>query len=224
MFSAIADYYDVINSLISFRCDRAWRKFAASKAGIGPGALALDIATGTGELARQLYRRNSESMIVGVDFCPGMLQKARAKFVNSSGAGIVELVLGDALLLPFRESTFECVTIGFGLRNISDIGAAFREIARVTKPGGRVVSLELTRPTSSLIRKLHYLSLFHIVPHIGRLVSGNRDAYTYLPNSIVGFQSPDEVKKTMEEAGLKKVEIYRLTLGIATVHVAVKGY
>jgi len=223
MFASIADYYDPVNSLLSLRRDGSWRRFAASKCGTNSGALALDVATGTGELARHLSRRDGESMVVGLDFCPRMLQKAKAKFTASPGGGLIELVLGDALQLPFHENTFDYVTIGFGLRNIPDIGAAFREIARVVKPGGRVVSLELTRPQSLLARALHYFSLFHIVPYIGRLISGNREAYTYLPNSIMVSLSPEAVKGLMEEEGLREVEIYRLTLGVATVHVGIKG-
>ena len=222
MFAAIADYYDPVNSLLSFRRDGGWRRFAASKAGIRPGALALDVATGTGELARHLSRQDGESTVIGIDFCPNMLQKAKAKLVASLGEIVIELVLGDVLQLPFRDDTFDCVTIGFGLRNVADMGATLREIARVAKSGSRVVSLELTRPPSLIARALHNFGLFRIVPYVGWLISGNREAYTYLPDSIKRFPSPEEVKETMEEAGLQEVEIYRLTLGIATVHVAVK--
>lgn len=223
MFTDIADNYDFLNSLLSFRRDIAWRKFAASKAGLLPGGLALDVATGTGEMARLLARLNSGSRIVGVDFCADMLARARAKPVTSRDGERLHLVLGDALRLPFPDNAFDCATIGFALRNVTDIGAVFREMARVVKPAGKVVSLELTRPSSRLIRTIYYLYIFRIAPYIGGLVSGKREAYTYLPDSILGFPSPEEVKRVMEESGLQKVEILRLTFGSATVHVGVKG-
>lgn len=222
MFTAIADSYDLINSLLSLRRDGAWRRFAASQSGIRSGGLALDVATGTGELARHLSRGNGEATIIGIDFCYKMLLKAKAKLATTPDGSRVELVLGDVLRLPFPDNTFDCVTVGFGLRNVADVSAAFHEIARVAKSGARVVSLELTRPRSSLARALHNFYLFHIAPFVGGLISGSKEAYTYLPHSITEFPSPEEVKRIMESAGLQEVEIYRLTLGIATVHAAIK--
>ncbi len=222
MFTAIAGKYDLLNSLLSFGRDRAWRKFAVSKCSLQPGGLALDVATGTGEMARLLTQRYSESNIVGVDFSPDMLAQARAKLVTLPGGERIRLVAGDALGLPFPDNTFDCATSGFALRNVTDIAAAFREMARVVKPGGKAVSLELTRPSSRLIRTIYYFYIFRIAPRIGGLISGRREAYTYLPDSILEFPSPTEVKRIMEKAGLKKVETYRLTLGAATVHVGTK--
>jgi demethylmenaquinone methyltransferase/2-methoxy-6-polyprenyl-1,4-benzoquinol methylase len=222
MFAAIADRYDLINSLLSFRRDRSWRRFAASRSSIRPGGLVLDIATGTGELARHLSQSNCGATIVGVDFCPDMLLKARGKLASFEG-NVVQLVLGDALKLPFPDSTFDSVTIGFALRNVADLDTAFSEIARVVKPGGRVVSLELSRPSFMPIRKLYNFLLFRIAPRLGGMMSGSRAAYTYLPDSIMEFPTPEQVKETMEKAGLCKVDIHRLTLGIAAVHVAVKS-
>jgi demethylmenaquinone methyltransferase/2-methoxy-6-polyprenyl-1,4-benzoquinol methylase len=223
MFAAIADRYDLLNCLLSFRRDRAWRNFAVSNSGVQPGGLALDVATGTAELARHLARQIGTGTIIGLDFCPDMLARARAKLANPPGEGRIELVLGDALRLPFPDNTFDCVTIGFALRNVASIARAFSEMARVVKPGGRVISLELTRPSSSLIRAIYYVYLLRIAPYIGGLISGRRGAYTYLPESILEFPSPEDVKEIMRGAGLQKVEIYRLTLGAATVHVGTKG-
>lgn len=222
LFTAIANSYDLLNSLLSFRRDGAWRTFAASKSGIHSGGLALDVATGTAELARHLARYNSESKIIGIDFCSEMLAKAKAKLANSSDRDRIELVLGDVLQLPFPDNTFDCVTSGFGLRNVSDIMVALQEMTRVAKSGAKVVSLELTRPSSSLVRGLHSFGLFWIAPYVGWLVSGNREAYTYLPESIKEFPSLEEVQEIMQNVGLRDVETYRLTMGIATVHAGIK--
>jgi len=223
IFAAIADKYDFLNSLLSFRRDRAWREFAVSKSGLQPGGLALDVATGTAKMAQLLAQCNCGSRIVGVDFCPDMLDKARVKLTASPDGDGICLIAGDVIRLPFPGNTFDCVTIGFALRNVVSIADAFREMARVVKPGGKVVSLELTRPTSRLISPFYRVYLRHIMPYIGRLISGSREAYAYLPRSILEFPSPREVKKIMEAAGLQGVETYRLTFGAATVHVGIKG-
>ena len=222
MFAAIADRYDLLNSLLSFRRDGAWRKFAISKSGFPPGGIALDAATGTAEMARLLAQRSSESRVVGIDFSPDMLAKARTKLATSPHGKMIYLISGDVLRLPFPDNVFDCATIGYALRNVVNIVDAFREMARVVKSGGRVVSLELTRPSSRFVRTIYYGYLFHIAPYIGGLISGKKEAYTYLPQSILEFPSPQEVTRIMEEAGLQRVETYRLILGTATVHVGVK--
>lgn len=222
MFSAIADKYDLLNSLLSFGQDTAWRRFVVARSSLPFDGLVLDVATGTAELARHLARHSGGSRIVGVDFCSEMLAKAKAKRSAWRDGRRIELVLGDALRLPFPDASFDCVTIGFALRNVSSIEAAFSEMARVVKPGGRVVSLELTRPRSRLARAVYYLYLFRLAPYIGGLISGRREAYSYLPESIREFPSPEQVVRIMEEAGLERVETYRLSLGAATVQVGIK--
>lgn len=223
MFAAIAGRYDLINTLLSLGRDGAWRRFAATKACLHDGGLAVDVATGTAELAQHLARQNSHGTVVGIDFCPEMLSRARSKLHCPPYGDRIELVLGDVLRLPFLDNAFDCATVGFGLRNVADVGLAFREMARVVKPGGRVVSLELTRPYSRIAAALHRFFLFRIARYIGWLVSGNREAYTYLPKSIMEFPSPEEVREVMQRAGMEKVESFRLTFGIATVHTGVKA-
>lgn len=223
MFTAIADKYDFLNSLLSFGQDRAWRKFAVSKCSLSPGAMALDIATGTGEMACLLAQYNSGSSVVGIDFCPAMLAKAMAKLRTRPDRKRIYFVSGDALRLPFPDNTFDCVTIGFALRNVASVTDAFREMTRVVRPGGTVVSLELTRPASWLVRTIYYVYLCRIAPWVGGLISGKREAYTYLPQSILEFPSPLEMKRIMEAAGLERVDTYYLTMGTATVHAGRKG-
>lgn len=222
MFAAIAGKYDLLNTLLSFGRDQAWRRFAVSRAALRPGGLAVDVAAGTAELTRQLARRNGGGYVVGVDFSPEMLAVGRAKLLASKDGKNVELVLGDGYHLPFSDATFDCATIAFALRNVADLPGLFREMGRVVKPGGRVVSLELTRPPSRLVRTVYYLYLLRIAPFVGGLISGQRGAYKYLPESIVRFPPPEKVKEIMEGAGLCQVTIHCLTLGAAVVHVGVK--
>jgi len=223
MFTAIAGRYDFVNSVLSFGLDTGWRRFAASQAVMGPDGLALDVAAGTGELALHLARKDGRVTVVALDFCPDMLSRAGAKPTARDGGGRIEFVLGDVLRLPFADGIFDCVTIGFGLRNVADVHAAFREMSRVTRVGGSVVSLELTQPASPFARALHALWLSRVLPHLGRLISGSREAYEYLPHSIREFPSPEKVKSIMETVGLGDVKVHRLSGGIATVHVGAKA-
>ena len=188
-----------------------------------PNGLILDLATGTGKIALLATRCNIGSTVVGVDFCPQMLAVARDKVKAASLESRVLLVQGDALRLPFPDNTFDCVTIGFALRNVTSIVSLFSEMARVTKQGGKMVSLELTRPPVRILEPLHKLYIRIVIRCVGGIVSGKWDAYTYLPQSILEFPSPQEVKKVMEDAGWRKVEIHRLTFGTATVQTGMKG-
>jgi demethylmenaquinone methyltransferase/2-methoxy-6-polyprenyl-1,4-benzoquinol methylase len=221
MFDTIATRYELLNHALSFGLDRGWREFAVAKCGLRDGGLVLDLATGTGEMARDIVRLNAPDRVIGLDFSPQMLAQARIKLSRHPDEPI-DLVLGDALNLPFPDGTFDSVTIGYALRNVTSLERLFQEMARVLKVGGRAVSLELTRPDSPLIRQVYYLYLLRLAPLIGGLVSGNRAAYTYLPDSILRFPSPEEVAEIMREAGLARVEIFRLFLGAATVCVATR--
>jgi len=217
MFSAIAGRYDLLNRVLSLGMDMAWRRFAVSRCSADDRSLALDVATGTGDMALLLAERNRT--VVGLDFCTEMLGKARAKTARAEKGGRIRLIQGDALRLPFPDAAFDCAAICFALRNVTSISDLFHEIARVLKPGGSVVSLELTRPRAPLLKKLHSIYMWHIIKYIGGLISGNRGAYSYLPESIVEHITPEEVKKIMQDAGFRDVEMYRLSLGAATVHV-----
>lgn len=224
MFTAIAGRYDLLNRLLSGLRDSRWRRFTVARAGLPPGGWALDVGTGTGELAFALASQvGQEGRVLGIDFCQAMLDKAMEKQRNGQGRGPVQFMLGQAERLPFHDGTFDCATIAFALRNVADIETVLEEMARVVKPGGRVVSLELVRPTNPLVRKLYFFYMLHIAPWIGGLVSGNRAAYKYLPDSILSFPSPETLKGMMGSAGLRQVETYPLAAGIAVIHVGVKG-
>ena len=222
MFSAIAGRYDLLNRWLSLRRDTAWRCFAIYKCDLPPNALVLDAATGTGEMARLLMRQDSGCTVVGIDFCPAMLARARSKLATATDSEAVHLIMGDVLRLPFPDNTFDCATIGYALRNVVSIADAFREMARVVKPGGRVVSLELTQPSSRLVRAAYNIYTWRLLPPVGAIISGNREAYRYLPRSIAELIPPQEIKRLMEQAGLRQVEFFRLTFGVATVHAGIK--
>ncbi len=222
MFATIAGTYDFLNTWLSFGMDRAWRVFTVQQCHLFPGDHVLDVATGTLMLARTMLKRHPEIRITGLDFSPEMLRVGLKRLGQDPARGRLDLVLGDALRLPFPDAIFDGVSVGYALRNVADVPGLLREAARVVKPGGRVVTLELTRPNQPLIRWFYYLYLFRIAPYLGGIISGKRQAYTYLPDSIKNFPEPEAVAEMMRSAGLTQVRFHRLTLGSATVHVGVR--
>jgi len=207
-FGRIARRYDLLNTLLSLGLHKAWRRRAAALC--GEGRWALDVCVGTGDLSRRLARRFRR--VVGVDFSRPMLQVAQRR----GGAALIE---GDALALPFGDDAFDCAVIGFSLRNVADLGALFREMARVVRPGGRVVSLELTRPPGPLLGWAHRWYVGAVVPAVGALV--DREAYRHLAETVGAFPEPEAIAAIMAESGLREVRIQRLSGGIVTIHVAV---
>jgi demethylmenaquinone methyltransferase/2-methoxy-6-polyprenyl-1,4-benzoquinol methylase len=176
------------------------------------------VATGTGRIAQLLARKGATA--IGIDFSVEMMLQGKHAGVGSREK--VRFAAGDALSLPFADQTFECITTGFAMRNVTDIESAFREMWRVAKPGGRVVCLEVGRPTNALTRFFHGLHTGKVVPLLGRLIAGDADAYTYLPNSMHKFPPPDELAKIMQAAGLRNVRFKQLTFGAVAVHSGVK--
>lgn len=223
MFGEIAPTYDLLNSLLSANLHKRWRAVAVRRAGLKPGDRVLDVATGTGELALALARTvGPAGPVVGVDFCAPMLALGRRKAARRKIAEI-RFLLGAAEALPFPDDTFQGAFMGFALRNVADVVRTLQEMARVVRPGGRVVNLELTRPHHPWLRWLYDVYSWHGMPWLGGILSGRREAYTYLPRSIRNFLSVEEVKDLMQEVGLGSIQIYPLAGGIATVHVGVKG-
>jgi len=218
MFSSIANHYDLFNTLFSFNRDKHWRKFTVSCAGLMPGELALDIATGTGRLASELSKE-SKAGVIGVDFCQKMLHKARDRAMNNGNTGFT---LADAECLPFPDNTFDCATIGFALRNVADIERTLQEVTRVVKVGRRVVCLEFSHPPNKLFGKFYHFYLHTVLPFLGALLSRNEEAYTYLPQSIKAFPMVEELRQSMERVGLKEIQIHLLTMGVSAVHVGTK--
>lgn len=219
MFGRIAHRYDLMNALMTGGRHQAWRRVAARLGSQGPGVLALDVATGTADLALALLETGRARAVVGLDFVEPMLRLARAKLLARQTGARVRLVAGDALALPFPDGTFGCVASAFLLRNLADLRGGLGEMRRVTAPGGKVVALEIAQPTLPGFRALFRLYFHHLVPWLGGLVSGDREAYTYLPRSVEGFLSPEALAALMAEVGLREVTIRRLGLGTVTVHV-----
>jgi demethylmenaquinone methyltransferase/2-methoxy-6-polyprenyl-1,4-benzoquinol methylase len=216
MFDGIAARYDAMNRLLSLGIDAHWRRRLVAAA--RPADLALDIATGTGDVALALAEAAPGAHIVGLDPSAGMLAVAARKVATESLETRVALMLGDALALPFSDGTFDAVTIAFGLRNITDRPAALAEMARVTAPGGRVAVLELVEPTGGLLAPLTRFHVHKLVPALGALLSGARE-YTWLSRSIAAFPPPHEVVAMMRAAGLHTVEARPMTFGVVCLFV-----
>ncbi len=220
MFTSIAPTYDRLNSVISLGLHRLWRERAVSLSGLRPGDRALDVATGTGDFALALARRvGLTGRVVGTDFSEGMLELAAAKARAAGLDGVVSFEWADALDLPYEDGEFAAATVGFAGRNVTDIHRMFSEMRRVVRPGGRVIHLELSRPTLPLFRSLYQVYFYHLVPLVGGALARSRAAYTYLPNSLTPFPEPDELAEIMREAGLTKVRYYPLAFGTVTIHV-----
>ena len=218
MFARIAPRYDLMNALMTGGRDQAWRRRAARLGSPRPGGLVLDLATGTADLALAFLRVTPARAVVGVDFVEEMVRLARVK-LGRRGEGRVRLLVGDALALPFPDGAFDCVASAFLLRNLADLPAGLQEMRRVTAPGGAVVALEITQPALPGWREAFGLYFHHVVPAVGAIVSGDRAAYTYLPQSVDRFVSPHDLARLMADAGLRDVRVRRLGLGTVTIHV-----
>jgi demethylmenaquinone methyltransferase / 2-methoxy-6-polyprenyl-1,4-benzoquinol methylase len=212
MFDRIARVYDRMNSVMTAGMHHRWRERAVDLAAVGPGDRALDVATGTGDLAVALKRRvGPAGGVVGLDFSERMLDLAREK------APDVRFDAGDALRLPYAEAEFDAVTVGFGARNFSDLRRGLAEMARVARPGGRVVVLEITSPQRAPLSWFFRLWFDRVVPALGRL-AGDRDAYTYLPSSVRRFPGPPELAGELGAVGLTDVRWLITAGGIIAVH------
>jgi demethylmenaquinone methyltransferase / 2-methoxy-6-polyprenyl-1,4-benzoquinol methylase len=219
MFAAIVPRYDTINSLMTLGLDRRWRRQTVSMA--EPlGAVALDIATGTGELAFEMVRQGART-VIAADFCLEMLQAASSKAAQTGMGGRVGLIAGDAMRLPFADDTFDCIVNGFMLRNVGNLNETFTELCRVLRTGGRLVCLDLT-PPQGLLRSFFSFYIAALVPLLGVLVAGNYGAYRYLFDSLSIHPDADQVAAMMRDAGFRHVS-YKVTgLGTVALHRAHK--
>ena len=224
LFSAIARHYDLLNALLSLKRDSAWRRETVKASGVGLGSKVLDVCTGTGELAFAYADKiGTEGFVIASDFCFEMLVIGDEKVERKDRGTGTDFLAADTLILPFSDDTFDVVSVGFGIRNVSDLEMGIREMARVAAPGGRVVILEFTQPVNPLFRSLYYFYFTKILPFIGNLISRSKDdAYGYLPRSVMKFPNCDALKTVMEQCGLTDVQFYRKTFGIVSIHVGKK--
>ena len=220
MFDRIAGVYDLMNSTMTAGLHHEWRQRAVERAQVGPGSDALDICCGTGDLALELRRRiGPDGRVVGSDFSEPMLELARRK---SGEEGLpVEFGWADALELPYGDASFDAVTVGFGARNLADLGRGLSEMARVLRPGGRVVILEITRPQREPLSSFYSLWFDRVIPMIGTL-AGDSDAYSYLPDSVRTFPEPERLAAMIDEAGFGEIRWLLLAGGIIAIHSATK--
>ena len=220
MFTAIAGRYDLMNRLMTFGLDQGWRRWAAQAIATPGASHALDVGTGTGDFLPIIEQALPGALVVGVDFTHAMMVAGQTKIAARTKRGA--FVNGDALQLPFADGAFDAITTGFAMRNVADIGQAFREMARVTRPGGKMACLEVARPNNPLVRWGHQFYFNNVVPLIGRMVGGNGQAYTYLPQSAGLFPPPPALTRIIEDAGWSAVSWRLLGFGAVAVHIATK--
>jgi demethylmenaquinone methyltransferase/2-methoxy-6-polyprenyl-1,4-benzoquinol methylase len=221
IFTTVAPHLDKLTSGFSFGLDQYWRIRAIARSGISKGEQVLDVCSGTGKLAFLLSRRvGPGGSVMGADFCQEMLDLAKVRAGNRYGN--VSFIFSDAKKVPFPDSSFDAVTVAFGIRNIPDTEEALREFKRVLKPGGKFICLELTKPRAAWFRVLYEWYVFKIMPAIAMRVMKNGKPYVYLPRSIEAFHSPEAFERLIASCGFSDISAYPMTMGIATITRAVK--
>ncbi len=217
MFDEISPTYDLMNRIMSARRDVAWRRFLVRQLSQDVRRV-LDVATGTGDVVLDTASRRPETTVIGVDFVKRMLDSAVVKTARKDLSSRIHYAAADAMILPFPDACFDAVTSAFAMRNIPDRLGALREMARVVRPGGKVLVLEMTFPRSLRLQRFFFWYLNVIIPLLGRLVAKHSAAYRYLPESIQGFLHPDRLSELFVEAGFTEVQAFPLTFGIACLH------
>ena len=223
MFDRISPKYDALNHLLSMNIDKTWRKKAAKAASQNHPKAILDLATGTADLAIALAKRNPQAHIIGMDISEKMLEIGKGKIAKRSLENQIELCLGDADALPFEDATFDAVTVAFGVRNFEDLNKGLAEISRVLKPNGQVVILEFSMPEKFPVKQLYRFYFKHFLPKIGKWVSKDGGAYSYLPTSVEKFPKPTAFCDMMASFGLKAQQMKSLSFGIAALYCVKKS-
>lgn len=222
VFSSVASRYDVMNDVMSFGIHRLWKRFTIGQAGVRTGQKVLDLAGGTGDLAAQFVTQVGATGLVTVaDINAAMLDVGRARFADRGLAGNVEFVQANAELLPFPDNYFDCITIAFGLRNVTHIDAALASMFRVLKPGGRLLVLEFSKPVLPGLNTVYDAYSFHLLPKLGKLIANDEESYRYLVESIRKHPDQETLKEMMEKAGFERAHYFNLSGGIVALH---KGY
>lgn len=222
MFDSIAPAYDFMNRAMTLGIDRLWRKKAVKMVAARSPREILDVATGTGDLAIELARAIPDSRITGVDLSEGMIKVGREKIANAGLTDRITLQAADCLALPFDQCTFDALTVAYGVRNFADIPAGLREMYRVLKPGGMVCIVELSTPANPIVRPFYQLYTRGIIPLVGRLVSKDSRAYSYLPESIAAVPQRGAMCDLMTAAGFTCASFRSLTFGVCTIYTALR--
>ena len=223
MFDAIAPAYDFMNRAMTFGIDRLWRRRAVRLMRDVDHAKVLDIATGTGDLAILMADRLDGADITGVDLSEGMIEVGRRKVAERGLSERIHFAAADCLSLPFADNSFDCITCAYGVRNFENLAAGYKEMERVLRPGGLLVIVELSTPPSPLVRPFYNLYTRHLIPTVGRLVSKDTRAYSYLPESIAAVPQREEMCGIMRGAGLTDCRYIPLTFGTCTIYTAKKA-
>jgi demethylmenaquinone methyltransferase / 2-methoxy-6-polyprenyl-1,4-benzoquinol methylase len=222
VFASVASKYDVMNDVMSFGVHRLWKQFTLSLTGLRPGQRALDVAGGTGDLALGMLRQvGKQGSVVLSDINPNMLERGRDRLLDMGAAGNVECLVADAERLPFDDNSFDCVTIGFGLRNVTDKAAALNSMLRVLKPGGQLLILEFSRPVAPGLKPLYDAYSFNVLPLLGRFIAGDEASYRYLAESIRMHPDQETLLEMLRTAGYAQVRYHNLSGGIVALH---RGY
>lgn len=224
VFHSVANQYDLMNDLMSFGIHRVWKFFTIEKSGVRSGHHVLDIAGGTGDLTVSFAKVVGENgRVILADINNSMLRVGRDKLINRGRSNNVEYVQADAQYLPFTDNSFDCITIAFGLRNVTDKDLALRSMLRVLKPGGRLLILEFSRPLDNTLAKMYDRYSFNILPKMGQVVTGDAESYRYLAESIRMHPDQETLKGMMQSAGFVQTEYFNMTGGIVALHRGFKG-
>ena len=224
VFHSVASRYDLMNDLMSAGIHRIWKRFTIELSGVRKGNSVLDIAGGTGDLAARFADIvGPEGAVVLADINESMLKVGRDKLLDSGHLGNLEFVQADAQYLPFPDDSFDCITIAFGLRNVTDKDKALGSMLRVLKPGGRLLVLEFSKPQNPLLSKAYDAYSFKVLPVMGRLVANDSDSYQYLAESIRVHPDQETLKEMMEDAGFTRCEYHNMTGGVVALHKGIKA-
>lgn len=222
VFDSVASRYDIMNDMMSFGVHRLWKRFTVEVSALRPGQQVLDLAGGTGDLTALMAKRVGQTgRVVISDINGSMLGVGRERLVDKGIVGNVEYVQANAEVLPFPDNYFDCVTIGFGLRNVTDKDKALRAMFRVLKPGGKLLILEFSKPTMPLLSRAYDLYSFKLLPIMGKVIADDPDSYRYLAESIRMHPDQETLLGMMQDAGFERCDYYNLTGGVVALH---KGY
>jgi demethylmenaquinone methyltransferase/2-methoxy-6-polyprenyl-1,4-benzoquinol methylase len=223
VFRAVAGNYDVMNDAMSIGVHRAWKWFAVAQSGVRAGDRVLDLAAGSGDLSLKFANKvGDQGHVIVTDINEAMLEEGRKRLTDAGVAGNVDYCLVNAENLPFEDNSFECISISFGLRNVTHKDVALASMQRCLKPGGRVIILEFSQPTNETFRKFYDAYSFNAIPKLGELISNDRDSYQYLVESIRKHPPQEKLKQMMLDAGFDRVRYHNLTGGVVALHIGYK--